>query len=77
VTLPEGLFELTVEGSGGYELCVPKRSLTMHPIEKTAFADPVTGRTVHRLTARGINVSLYFNNHAWTPEGDGVFFLRV
>lgn len=42
----------------------------------TTCQDPLTGRTVHRLTQGGLNVSPYFNNHAWTPEGDVVFYLR-
>ncbi|MHB9022791.1 MAG: oligogalacturonate lyase family protein [Armatimonadota bacterium] len=46
-------------------------------IEKTTLTDPVTGRTLHRLTGAGINVGPYFNNYGWTPEGDWVFFLRL
>ena len=45
--------------------------------EKTTFRDAATGRTVHRLTARGCNVSPYFNSYAWTPDGDWVFFLSL
>jgi oligogalacturonide lyase len=40
------------------------------------FRDPVTGRTVTRFTAGGIDVSPYFNNHAFTPDGAWCFFLR-
>ncbi|HEY3415726.1 MAG TPA: oligogalacturonate lyase family protein [Armatimonadota bacterium] len=45
--------------------------------EKSTFTDPVTGRTIHRLTGGGINVSPYFNNFGWTPEGDWIYFLRL
>jgi len=43
----------------------------------TTFTDPVTSRTVRRLTAGGLNVSPYFNSYAWTADGDWFFFLRL
>ena len=45
--------------------------------EKKSFADPLTGRTVHQFTTNGHNASPYFNSHAWTPDSEYFFFLRI
>ncbi len=39
--------------------------------------DELSGRRLRRLTPDGINVSPYFNSHAWTADGDRVFFIRL
>ncbi len=42
---------------------------------RESFRDAVTGRTVHRLVSGGINISPYFNNHAFTADGEWCFYL--
>jgi len=44
---------------------------------KVTFSDPVTGRTIHRLTSVGCNVSPYFNSYGWTADGEWFFFMSL
>lgn len=56
---------------------MPHNIIDLPENTRETFRDPVTGRTVCRLVSGGINISPYFNNYAFSADGEWFCYVAL